>query len=225
MKRILFIATILLTTLLTHAQKPGGGTFSSEAQVGFLFTGFGTYTQNQLMVRYYLDSNWAVIAGPEFATNNYSRTVYQNSDGTGVKGSYNSSNRSILANVGVLRFFKGNRHLAPYVGVQYGYGIQDYVSSSVNANGTTFLMGYNSDYTQKSKQHQGLLLTGADYWFKGGFYMGFQLALTGQVIINKTNKNVINDNGFVTVQANAKNNSSNFSSASNSGLRIGWRFN
>lgn len=225
MKLVLITLAFCALGVQTMAQKPDGGTVTSEAQIGLLFTGFGTFSQNQIMVRYYLDSNWAVIAGPEFSSNSYKRTIYQNMDGTGAKGSYSSINRSIIANVGVLHFFTVNKHLAPYTGLQYGYGNQDYLVKSVNANGTTFIMGYNTENTIKSKQHQILLLTGADYWFGGGFYLGFQLSLTGQYIINKTSKNVINDNGFVTVQANAKNNSSNFTSASNSGLRIGWRFN
>lgn len=128
--------------------------------------------------------------------------------------------------MGVMRFFNMNQHLAPYFGIQYGFGNQQYKTTTTDCNSSGgFQLNLDTESTNLSRQHQLALLTGADYWFKSGFCIGFQLSISGQYIKTKTAKSVINNNGFVTVTKIQPTTSMNLNSASTTGLRVGWRFN
>lgn len=220
---------ILLMICFAHdvmAQKPGRGSYTAEAQTGLIFSGFGSFTQNQIRVRHYLDSNWAVFVGPEFTINSFERVVFENPQGTGQTGLYRNTNKNVFLNMGVMRFFNMNQHLAPYFGIQYGFGNQQYKTTTTDCNSSGgFQLNLDTESTNLSRQHQLALLTGADYWFKSGFCIGFQLSISGQYIKTKTAKSVINNNGFVTVTKIQPTTSMNLNSASTTGLRVGWRFN
>lgn len=233
MKSVIINISLVLFFLIMNgykqpamAQQPGRGVIYSEAQVGFFFSGFGTFNQNQLKVRYHLDSNWAVYLGPEFTSYSSEFTVYENPNGNGRKGLYSQSSRNTLLNLGVQRFFRINKNMSPYVGVQYGLGTQAYQLLLENCRGrNNYQFGFNSETKNISRQQQILAISGMEYWFSKGFCLGIQVGLTGTFTRTLSSKTIINDQGNIQETKQPPFTTINFTSASTTGFKIGWRFN
>jgi hypothetical protein len=187
---------------------------------------FGANIQQQLKVRYYLDSNWAFFLGPEFGVNSSNRTVFENLNGSGGSGNYKNTNRSSMLNLGFMKFFRINNNLAPFVGVQYGLGNS---KSQVLTENCTSSFKFQSDFDFEqvtyTRDQQVAAITGAEYWLKKGFYVGFQLALTGQFSRTTSARTIVRDNGNIEVVKHPSVSHYNVYRSSNSGLKIGWRFN
>lgn len=170
MKKIKLIAVCLLTTS-AFAQKANQGNFTSEIGVSLASTGT-TINSFGLNGRYFLSNKMALVGGISGAYNKGTDHFMQNTDGTGAKGSFTSTNHNFEVALGFQKHFQGTNRISPFIGADAFTNFTGLSKSGNNANNIRFMDNYT--YTEESKtQRIGLRAAiGFDYWITQGLYFG-----------------------------------------------------
>lgn len=221
----LLIVVAIIVSSKSNAQKPEKGTITSEAQLNIISNFGSPIYSSGLNARYFLSSKWAITLGLQVSQYKYYSEVYENKDGSGGKGTISTTNSNYLFNLGGRYFTKGTVNLAPYIGLDCGFGMVENRQETVNSNANRYAFNFSSTDNQKANQARIMLLLGADYWIKGSFYFGANTGLSTNWVNYKKSVLITNDNGFITKIRRSPSSNFNISTLISSGIRVGWRFN
>lgn len=228
MKKLAILVGAILLSGATFGQKATmDNPWSLEGAVAFGGASGVTWTAPSVRARYFVQENIAVRAslglGDGLGTpKSESYTFYQNADGTGNTGTLEISRMQWNAQIGGEYHLKGTDRMSPYFMAGLNFGGGSSTGTTTNSDGNVYVADLNTEKTGGFSMFGMQLGAGMDYYVAENIYVGVEFGLTYS---SYSHDAIITKMGSTTVGYEPESSESYMSTAaSNTALRLGWRF-
>lgn len=224
MKKYIILSLAFCSTAL-FAQKPEQGKVTTE--VGMALSSFLPNVNSfGLNGRYFIKSDLALVVGIGMENFGVTENFFENSDGTGATGTFETKTSGNSISLGIQKHFAGTDRLSPFIGLGVGFGGLKATEEGTNSDGSGYVASYTENMEQKGSMTNVSLSFGVDYWFTDGMYIGLTynpLAWTSMNFKESTTTVVSGGTTVKSVEGGTK-----ISALSMTGsvpfFRVGWRF-
>lgn len=233
MKKVLVLASLVLGSIVAHAQsefKPTKGDITTEFGLsgGVLNSNFNlNEAGNLLRFRYFAEEKTAIRLGFGLTSDNGTANAY---GANNAQGEVKNNNTELLINLGVEKHFTGTERLSTYAGGDLLFGYASQKISRSNATGIITNPVYAAN-TASSVEGPNTVsfglrgVVGADYYFAKKVYLGaeagfgFLYSKAGETTVSNT----VGGN-TTTVTNESAGNAFQLNPSVITGLRIGFVF-
>ncbi|MDH4471881.1 MAG: outer membrane beta-barrel protein [Fluviicola sp.] len=224
MKKLSLLVGGLILSTAVMAQKPDASVHNTLEGLINWNTSSLSFTAPSLRYRYFVQDNIAVRVTLGLDNNSTTDNFFENGDGTGATGSYESKSNFLNFGIGAEYHFGGTDRLSPYAGLEIMLGSGKNTDDGANSDGTSYVADYTETSEAKASMFGVNVVAGADYYFAENFYMGLELGLAWSSFTDKEGETSVTTGGttFKTVTAEQK--SSFLSTGAVGTFRLGWRF-
>lgn len=225
MKKLSLLVGGLALSTAVFAQKPDASVPSTlEGQLGWNASTL-SFNAPSIRYRYFLQDNIAVRVTLGMANTTTTDNYYENADGTGATGTFETKTSGLNAAIGAEYHFAGTDRLSPYAGIDIMFGSGKYAETATNAeDGVGYFADYSRELEAKTSMFGVNLVAGTDYYFAENFYLGLELGLGWQSMTMKESTETTTAGGTTLTDVTGESKMSFMGNNVISTFRLGWRF-
>lgn len=225
MKNLLALFFVALTTITCAQDSTLGihkGNLASEVQFNMTNGWFGNIVVPTIRFRYALTDNFYLRADFDGEFNSNTRSVFENSDGSGKEGIIYSKNNQLRVGLGVEQHIAQFKKLDPYIGGQVGFGKNNWIQDFQSARNNRFDSTYSFYQESPSTSIKLYLFTGFDFWVYDRLYVGTEFGVGIEKIWQGETINTVTENGVVSNNNQGPSTALRLSKEVNPAIRIGY---